>query len=378
MMEGLSSLYGVRKETRPRAAELLEEAIKACIANPKVGLHHAETCQHAANLARMYSGMGRHAEASTLLEQYLPIQEELLDANDGKLLLNKAMLARTYEEQGRHADAIPWREVVRARIKERPTLQPFWIAMNLYKLAFDYVKVGKIEEALKVYREVPPYFLMGNAPDMEKARGELLSALKAAGRPGELARVAADVIAAAIASQEPDEQLTIALTASLVDAHLEAGHVDLAASVEDEFLEKRRTAGGDGEAVAFALARFGMVEIDRGRFAEAVRHLRECLTIRQARTPDNWMTFQAQSLLGEALWRSGDRVEAGPLLRSGYLGLKARGETIHGTYPPAIARASDRLIAFGEATGLIEDLAAFKAERARAPGIPSAAAKKAK
>jgi hypothetical protein len=64
------------------------------------------------------------------------------------------------------------------------------------------------------------------------------------------------------------------------------------------------------------------------RRPEAEPLLRQALAIRQKNLPDDWATFDTQSLLGGILVDRKDYAEAEPLLVSGYEGLEARAAKI--------------------------------------------------
>jgi WD40 repeat protein/serine/threonine protein kinase len=73
-----------------------------------------------------------------------------------------------------------------------------------------------------------------------------------------------------------------------------------------------------------ALAVLANASLHEGKFAEAEGPARECLTIREIQIPDDWRTFNAQSMLGGSLLGQKKYAEAEPLLLSGYEGMKQR------------------------------------------------------
>ena len=91
-------------------------------------------------------------------------------------------------------------------------------------------------------------------------------------------------------------------------------------------------------AHAAALAVRGAMLLLEKKPAEAELKLRECLTIRQKIQPDDWTTFDTDSMLGEALLDQKKFADAEPLLLSGYEGMKQREATI----PPRTSPASPR------------------------------------
>ena len=73
--------------------------------------------------------------------------------------------------------------------------------------------------------------------------------------------------------------------------------------------------------------------------------------MRQAKQPDAWNTFNAQSLLGEALLGQKKYVDAEPLLIKGYEGMKQRQDKIPARYLKIrLSEALERLVRLYEAT----------------------------
>jgi serine/threonine protein kinase len=119
---------------------------------------------------------------------------------------------------------------------------------------------------------------------------------------------------------------------------------------------------------ALALAQLGRFLLQHGQPAEAEPVLRECLAIREKKMPDDFRTFNARSLLGEALLGQQKYAEAEPLLLNGYQGLKQREATIPRTsfvHPPDVV---EHLVRLYEACGKPEEAAKWrkKLEAARA------------
>jgi hypothetical protein len=100
---------------------------------------------------------------------------------------------------------------------------------------------------------------------------------------------------------------------------------------------------------ASALAVRGALLLLQKNPAEAELRLRECLTIRRKIQPDNWTTFETESLLGDALLDQKKYTEAEPRLLSGYEGMKQREDTIPPQDKPRLTRAVERLVKLYEA-----------------------------
>jgi hypothetical protein len=102
---------------------------------------------------------------------------------------------------------------------------------------------------------------------------------------------------------------------------------------------------------AAALAIRGSMLLLENNPAEAELKLRECLTIRRKTQPEDWTTFDAMSILGEALADQKKFAEAEPMLVSGYEGLKQHEDTIPSQDKPHLKKALERLVKFYEAWG---------------------------
>jgi eukaryotic-like serine/threonine-protein kinase len=83
--------------------------------------------------------------------------------------------------------------------------------------------------------------------------------------------------------------------------------------------------------------------------AEAELKLRECLSIRQKAQPDDWTTFDAKSMLGEALLDQKKYADAESLLLSGYEGMKKHEDKIPSPDKPRLTKALERLVRLYEA-----------------------------
>ncbi len=90
--------------------------------------------------------------------------------------------------------------------------------------------------------------------------------------------------------------------------------------------------------------------------------LRECLAIRQNKQPDGWATFNAQSMLGDALLRQKKYIDAEPLLKDGYQGMKQRQDKIPSQGKARLREALERLVQLYEATGNKDEAAKWRKE----------------
>lgn len=95
---------------------------------------------------------------------------------------------------------------------------------------------------------------------------------------------------------------------------------------------------------ATALAVRAALLLTQKKPVEAELKLRECLNIREKVQPDEWPTFDAKSMLGEALLDQKKYADAEPLLLEGYKGLKKYRAKIPPSDKIRFTRAIERLI----------------------------------
>ena len=159
----------------------------------------------------------------------------------------------------------------------------------------------------------------------------------------------------------------------LLDAYIAAGRNDEAAAVATVALSEDRAAAfpSDNPQLAGMLAQTGLSLMKTKHWADAEAVLYKALTIRQAKEPDDWRTFNTKALLGWALLGQKKYAKAEPLLRAGYEGMKQRAEKIPPEGKDRCGEAIDRLIELAEATNKPDDAKAWKDEKASWPRPPS-------
>jgi hypothetical protein len=94
----------------------------------------------------------------------------------------------------------------------------------------------------------------------------------------------------------------------------------------------------------------GSALLKQQKWTEAEAVLRECLTIRRKKQPDDWTTFDTCSLLGAALLGQKKYADAEPPLVQGYEGMKQRETTIPPQGKVRLSEALERLGRLYEAT----------------------------
>jgi serine/threonine protein kinase/Flp pilus assembly protein TadD len=309
--QNLSTLGTIlaERERYEEAVPLLREALALQRTSP--GPVHVSTLTTQARLAEALSQRREHAEAERLARD---VVEGLRRATGprsrryGGALLNLAMILQAKGDlQEAEALAVQAVEVDRASLgSEHPV-----VAHALYQAAHVHRDAGHLDDAVR---------------DLREALGVLRKAYPG-GHPTEVpARL------------------------SLFELLTRQGDFAGAESVSREALARGRSHEW--------LARLGYALLRQGKAADAEGALRECLAIREKETPDDWLRWNAASLLGEALSAQGKHAEAEPLLVKAWEGMAS---------PPARAEnkreALERIVALYEAWGKPEKAAEWRAKR---------------
>ena len=104
------------------------------------------------------------------------------------------------------------------------------------------------------------------------------------------------------------------------------------------------------------------------QYQAAETYLRECLTIREKKLPDNWIVFNTKSMCGEALAGQKKFPEAEPLLVEGYQGMKDREAKIPPAAKTRLPEAIQRLVDLYTTWDKPEEAAKWRAMLEGEPG----------
>jgi hypothetical protein len=133
------------------------------------------------------------------------------------------------------------------------------------------------------------------------------------------------------------------------------------AAYREELQIMRMRLPADDPGLADVIALLTATFLEQGKFAQAEPLARECLDIREKKAPDEWLTFNARSmLLGGALLGQKKYADAEPLLVSGYEGMKQREDKIPPSGKVRLKQALQRLAQLYEATNRPDEAAQWK------------------
>jgi serine/threonine protein kinase/Flp pilus assembly protein TadD len=242
---------------------------------------------------------------------------------------------------------------------------------------------GRLTEAKAMYREVAE---RGGAPELNELAWFLATCPDSNSRDGTNALTFAEKAVAATKRKNP------AYLDTLAAAFAEAGQFAKAISTQQEAIallqneqQKKDYASrlklyesGIPYRNPALLAQQSTALLAKGKFDEAEPLARECLAIREKQNSDDWLTFNARSLLGGSLLGQKKHAEAEPLLLAAYEGMKQREARIPANGRPRLKETLQRLVQLYDATDRPDQAAEWKqklaeftkAESERLPGEP--------
>jgi hypothetical protein len=304
------------------ALPLLEESFR--LAKAKLGPDHPQTLTAMGSLAEGYRAARKLDLALPLCEEALRLKKAKLGPDHAQTLESMNNLAGFYWSLGQWDKSIPLLEEVVIRQTAAFGRQHTHTLLCVANLGINYREAGRLVEALPLLEEV-----------------------YRAGRKNPALRVFGPELLDGYAQAKKTTEVT-ALARELLD-------------------DARSTLSPESPALARQLAHFGRALLAVRSFADAEPLLRESLSIRERKEPDDWTTFNSRSLLGGALLGQNQFAAAEPLLLAGYEGLKKREKTIQPVHRSRLAEAAGRLVDLYTATNRPDELKRWQAERALYP-----------
>jgi tetratricopeptide (TPR) repeat protein len=363
-MINLAAVYGLVGKL-DQALPLYEEALR--LSRAKLGPEHPYTLTAMRHLGEVYQGDGKLDLALPLLEEALRLSRAKLGPDHPDTLLAMNKLAVCYQGDGKLDLALPLLEEALRLMKAKlgPDHPETLGSMN--DLAKIYWTLRQLDRSIPLFEDA----VKRQAAAVGRQHQVTLQSVanlgvnyKDAGRLAE----ALPLLEEGHRAGKTDPMLRWVGT-QLLDGYARARKRTEATALAKELLDDaRHTLPPESAALAAMLAELGGARLAFGSFADAEPLLRECLSIRERKQPNSWMTFNTRSRLGGALLGQGQFAAAEPLLLAGYEGMKVREKWIWPCYRRSLAEAADRLVTLYTATNRTEELKRWQAERAKYPG----------
>ncbi len=287
-----------------KAVPMLEETL--VMQKIKLGPDHPDTFKTLHNLAMAYHGSGQLEKAVPLYEAALAKWKASVGPDDPNTLANVNNLAAAYVASGQPAKAVPLLEETLVKRKSRLGPDHPDTLMSLGNLAVAYGSSGQLAKAAPLFEETlekRTARLGPNHPETLRAK-KYLDVLRAMQTTESRYR-------AKLAERGPNHIDTLLARRDVAQMYISTGRLDDAELALVEVLKGMNDRDPNDAIVAFTTGLLG-----------------QCLVTRQRTAPNDWKTFNTQSLLGGALLGQKKYSEAKLLLKSGYEGMKTREKTI--------------------------------------------------
>jgi serine/threonine protein kinase/tetratricopeptide (TPR) repeat protein len=334
-----------------------------------LGPDHPDVALSLTSLGNVLMAEGNPAGAEALFREAVGVVRKLAESHPWLAgCLNN--LATALGQQDKLAEAEPlMREALDI---QRRVLGPKHrdIAGSLGNIGQVLYKQGKVAEAERFMRDALDMFrdTMGKESlDVARTLDSLAALLRPSGKPNEAENASREGLAIRRKLLGNEHPLVAGSLATLAAALFDQRRWAEAEAVQREELSIWRTLSGrhPGEptaldGVADALTALVRSLLAEARFADAEPLARECCTLLEKQSPDDWRSFQAHSLLGASLLGQRKFAEAEPLLLAGYEGLHSRLEKIPAVEQPRLKDALQRLIQLYEASGKPTQAAQWK------------------
>jgi eukaryotic-like serine/threonine-protein kinase len=347
----LAEAYRVAGKTA-EAVALFEQVRDASV--KKLGADHPLTLMTMHSLVWGYLSIGKMSEAVALCEHLRDICVKKLGADHPLTLIVLNSVAGAYLFSGRKAEAVALYELVRdVCVKKLGADRPQTL-ITLGSLAKAYLAVGRKAEAIALFeqvRDTQVKKLGADHPQTLDTLAGLAGAYQAAGNL-EQALPLFQQAAAGIEKRQFVHPRAGLIVGALSDCHYWLRQYDQAEAWRRKWLAVvKERSGVDSLPYATELAVLGMNLIEQKKWTDAEDALHDCLAIREKKQPDDWTTFNTQSMLGEALNGQKKRAEAEPLLVRGYEGLRQRAAKIPKEGKTRLTEALERLVQLYDAWG---------------------------
>jgi tetratricopeptide (TPR) repeat protein len=286
-----------------RALPLYEQALAKCRA--KLAPDHPYTLTVLDNLGTAYQDKGLLEKAMPLFEEALTNGKQKYGLDHPDVLTTMNNLAALYWAMKKPEQAIPLFEEALPRCEKLQGPEHFATIRTAFNLAMNYNDAKQLDKAIAICEQWLP-----------RAR--------------------------ALPAGHPIRSFGLSVAVHLYSGK---GSLDKMEPVLREQADLiKQQSGADSPAYAVQLAIVGTNLLAQNKHADAEVVVRECLAIRQKKQPDDWTTFNTESMLGGALVGQKKHAEAEPLLLRGYEGMKERAAKIPPQGQVRLTQALERLV----------------------------------
>ena len=332
-----------------KPTDAVDALTQALVINRKVlAPQHPDTANAIYNLAGALWQARQLSAAERLYQEWLALPDR--DPFEAAKTLNN--LGTVLRNQGRLADAIATHRQACARVEKIPG-QETERAVFLHNLASALWANGELPEAESAYLTLITNWTTLVGPESQQVAMEF----------NNLGTVLRD--ASRLAEAETAHQQGLQIQRKIKDTAGEANSLNNLATVrlgqrrpseaeamfQDSIRLFKETGGPENPSLVKPLRALAVMHQNAGKLDEATREARECLVLAEKHFADDWLRFDAESVLGGILAAKENEVQAEPLLKSGVTGLEQRAARIPADNKSRLNQACERLIQFYEKRG---------------------------
>lgn len=325
------------------AASLLRRAHATYV--KRLGPEHTETARCEILMASVLADREAHrAEAENLAQHGMSVWRTHRGPTHQMTVNGLLVLAQIRRQRGDHrGSAAAWRDVV-AFYEGRPVDHPDR-AEAVMHLAKEHRSLGEYAEAARILAEVVAAADASQRPDspvLTSIRFDLGMDYWCQDRPADAERHFRDLWTRRKVTTGVAAGHAILAGGCLVGTLLDRGRLDEAAPLADELASTARTELGDKHPhFALSLTNFAWLDLLRGRPADAAPKLREAIDVYRGVFPNGAAVIaRAEGLLGACHLAAGRYAEAEPLLLASYKGQAGVAEVV----PRRVTEARERLV----------------------------------
>jgi serine/threonine protein kinase/tetratricopeptide (TPR) repeat protein len=366
-MSGLA--WGYREAGKPDLALPLWEEVHK-LRKARQGATNPATLKSMGMLGLAYQDVGKPELALPLLDETVRLMKVRLGPDHPETLSAMNNLAVCYTYTGKPDLAIPLLDAVLALGKPRQGAGHHETLTTLNNLAKAHHDAGQLDRALTLFveaRQIIQAELTADHPLALTTTNNLAKAYQDVGRL-DLALPLFEQAAAGVEKRQFRHDKARRIMLNTIAGYELAKNFATAESWRRKWLDHiKEKLGSQSLAYADELTGLGENLRQQQKHAEAEAVLRDCLAIRDKKEPDDWRTFNTQSMLGGAILGQKKYAEAEPLLLKGYERMKERETTFPPTVATRIPEAIDRLIDLYTETNEPDKVKKWQAERAKYP-----------
>jgi tetratricopeptide (TPR) repeat protein len=330
----------------------------------KLGTDHPETLLSVGNMAALYYSWGKYAQAEPLLREALERRRQTLGDEHPDTLRSMNNLGEFFRTRGRPGEAEPLLREALAGFRKKLGIEHPGALTAMNNLAGVCRDRGRYVEALPILEEVLAVrrrMTGDDHPETLKSLNNLAQVYGDLGRHAEAEPLVLEAASRARRQFGLSHASTQHYLRNAAAMYEQTGRPALAEPLWRELTEVAKEQGGpESAAYAVSLAYLGANLLKQHQPAVAEPLLRTSVTIRQEKQPDDWTTFQIQSLLGEALAGQQKNAEAEPMLLEGYEGMKALEKTMPPNGKARLADALERIVKLYDGWGKPEQAATWR------------------